>query len=65
MIEATTVKRFVSKCAQQQPYRFLDSLVGDSPHLPLCRTHGVAKTHHVYGAQLWVCPECFPAEVGV
>lgn len=63
MIDANTVSRFVRSCATPRPYRFLDTLIKDTTPAPTCRKHAVSKVRHAYGAELWVCPECFPTEV--
>lgn len=63
MITRSTVERFLTACSRPRPYRFLDSLVQDGDTAPRCRKHGIEKARHSYGSELWVCPECFPAEV--
>lgn len=59
------VARFVQKCGQAHPYRFLDTLIHDGDTYSTCRVHSTEKVPHSYGEQVRVCPECFPDEVAV
>ena len=61
-MDLATVRRFVREASKPRPYRFLHTLIEHRDATPRCRRHDVPKVPHVYGDQLLVCPECFPAE---
>ena len=62
MITAHTVDRFVQAASAPRPYEFLKSLAASDTVALMCRKHRVSKTPGVFGPQLTVCPEGFPAE---